>query len=407
MKFAHMADIHLGSWREPKLRELSDKAFVQAVNICIREKVNFVLISGDLFNTSIPAIESMKIAVSQLKTLKDKGIPVYTIAGSHDFSPSGKTMLEVLEEAGLITNVCKGQVIDQKLKLHFTIDPRTGAKITGMIGKKGMLERKYYDNLITDHLETESGFKIFMFHTAISELKPADLEKMDSAPLSLLPKGFDYYAGGHVHIVKNDSIPEYKNVVYPGPTFPNSFSELEKLGSGGLYVYSEGKLQYEKIELCKTILLHTDCSHKTPQQVTESIIKEVEGRELDGHIVLLRLSGQLETGKTSDINIKKIIGLMEEQGAYLVIKNTSKLTSREFEEIKVKADTTEEAEQLVIEEHVGQVKTLEFSQSDEKELVKELMAALDKEKHDGESQSDYEERIVAEIKQVFENRQLL
>lgn len=401
MKFAHLADIHLGSWREPKLRELSTKAFVTAVSRCVDEEVDFVLIAGDLFNTSLPAIDSLKTAVSQLKMLKDRGIPVYTIAGSHDFSPSGKTMLEVLEEADLIINVCKGEVIEGRLKLHFTVDSKTGAKITGMIGKRGMIEKRYYEELIHENLEEEKGFKIFMFHTAISELKPAELEKMESAPLSLLPKGFDYYAGGHVHIVKDKSISNYRNVVYPGPTFPNSFTELEKLGSGGFYFYFDGKLSHEKIELCGVVSIDIDCNHKSATQITDAIFEEIAGRKLKDSIVLLRLSGKMETGKTSDINFRKIIEIMEERGAYSVMKNTSKLMSREFDEIKVKADTTEEAERLVIDEHVGQVKALELDAGTEKELVVKLMTMLDKEKGEGEKQSDYEARVIAEMSNMF------
>ena len=402
MRFAHLADIHLGSWREPKLRELSTKAFVMAVGRCVELDVDFVLISGDLFNTSIPSIDSLKTAVSELKRLKDKGIRVYTIAGSHDFSPSGKTMLEVLEEAELVSNVCKGEVVGGKLKLHFTIDADTGAKITGMIGKKGMLEKKYYEDLAVGNLEKEEGFKIFMFHTAISELKPEDLEKMESAPISLLPKGFDYYAGGHVHIVRQDSIEGYKNVVYPGPTFPNSFSELEKLGCGGFYLYCDGKMSYEKIDLCKIDTISVDCSHKTPVQVTEKLINEISGRKFDGAIVLLRLFGKIETGKTSEVNLKKIIDALQEKGAHLVLRNTSKLSSKEFEEIKVTADTTEEAEELVIKEHLGQVKALELGEKEEKELVHNLMHFLNEEKHEGEKQSDYESRIIAEAEKIFE-----
>lgn len=402
MRFAHLADIHLGSWREPKLRELSTKAFLEAVDRCIRQDVDFVLISGDLFNTSIPSIDSLKTAVSELKRLKDKRVPVYIIAGSHDFSPSGKTMLEVLEEAELVANVCKGEVVDGKLKLHFTADAGTGAKITGMLGKKGMLEKKYYEDLVVDDLEKEKGFKIFMFHTAISELKPAELEKMESAPISLLPKGFDYYAGGHVHIVSDESIEGYKNVVYPGPTFPNSFSELEKLGCGGFYIYDDGKLSYERIELCNVVVLEIDCNHKSPHQITDDIIDGISGRKLKDAIVLLRLYGRIETGKTSEINLRNAVEMMQEKGAYFVMKNTSKLTSKEFEEIKVKADTTEEAEELVIKEHIGQVKSLNLDGDEEKELVQKLMTLLDKERQEGEKQSDYESRVVSEAEKVLD-----
>ncbi len=397
-----MADIHLGSWKEPKIRELSTSAFIAAVDNCLEYKVDFVLISGDLFNTSIPPIDSLKLAVTQLKRLKTAGIRVYTIAGSHDFSPSGKTMLEVLEEADLVRNVCRGTVVDDKLKLEFTVDSGTGAKITGMIGKKGMLEKKYYEDLAKANLEAEDGFKIFMFHTALSELKPAELEKMESAPLSLLPRGFDYYAGGHVHIVADTSLEGYKNVVYPGPTFPNSFSELEKLGCGSMYFYEDGKLFQTDIKSKPVVMIDIDCDHKTPVQVTESIADAISSREIKDAIVLLRLRGMLETGKTSEINLKKLVELMEEKGTYFVMRNTSKLKTKEFSEVKIKADSTEEAEKLVVEEHVGQVKSMDLSAAEEKELVEKIMVLLDVEKEEGEKQADYESRVVTEMEKVFE-----
>lgn len=397
-----MADIHLGSWKEPKIRELSTSAFVKAVDACIAEKVDFLLISGDLFNTSVPPIESLKLAVQQLRRLKKAGVRVYTIAGSHDFSPSGKTMLEVLEEAGLVANVCKGSVADDKLRLEFTVDPGTGAKIIGMIGKKGMLEKKYYEELSKENLEAEDGFKIFMFHTALSELKPAELEKMESAPLSLLPRGFDYYAGGHVHIVADASLEGYKNVVYPGPTFPNSFSELEKLGCGSMYFYEDGTLRQQDILMKPVVLIEVDCDHKTPVQVNEKIADEIVSKKLSDSMVLLRLYGVLESGKTSDINLRKIIEVLEEKGAYAVLRNTSKLKTKEFSEVKIKADTTEEAEKLVVEENIGQVKSMELDSASEKELVERLMVVLDVEKDEGEKQADYEARVVAEMEKVFE-----
>jgi DNA repair exonuclease SbcCD nuclease subunit len=405
MKFAHMADVHLGSWREPKLRELNTKAFVKAIGLCLSHEVDFVLISGDLFNTSLPPIESLKLAVTELKRLKDKGIPVYTIAGSHDFSPSGKTMLEVLEEAELVRNVFRGDVMEGRLNLDFTVDAKTGAKITGMIGKKGMLEKKHYEALITENLEQEDGFKIFLFHTALAELRPEELEKMDAAPLSMLPKGFDYYAGGHVHIVKEASVGGYNNLVYPGPTFPNSFAELEKLGSGGFYIYDDGKLSYEKLKLCDVVPIVVNCNGKTPLQVTENILDALQELDVAGAIVLLRLFGTLETGKTSEIDTAKVFETAQLRGAYFVMKNANKLSSKGFDEVRVIADTTEEAEKMVIAEHVGQVKSMDITADDEKLLVVKLMNLLDVEKEEGEKQADYESRVAAEADKIFEKKE--
>ena len=88
MRFAHLADIHLGSWREERLSELCDKAFADAVSRCISERVDFVLIAGDLFDTALPGIDKVKLAVEQCRLLQQAGIPVYAIAGSHDSAPN-------------------------------------------------------------------------------------------------------------------------------------------------------------------------------------------------------------------------------------------------------------------------------------------------------------------------------
>ena len=102
-----MADLHIGSWRDPKLRNTSTVAFEKAIDECVLEKVDFILFSGDLFNTTLPGIDNLKRVVKKLKSLVEFKIPVYVVPGSHDYSPSGKTMIDVLEEAGLLINVFK------------------------------------------------------------------------------------------------------------------------------------------------------------------------------------------------------------------------------------------------------------------------------------------------------------
>src|SRR3989338_1262560 len=131
MKFSHLADCHIGGWREPKLKNIAAEAFERAIDISIEQNVDFIVISGDLFNTSLPSIDGLKLVVKKLKELNDNYISVYMIAGSHDFSPSGKTMLDVLEQAGLVVNVAKGEEVNGKLRVKFTVEKKTGAKITG------------------------------------------------------------------------------------------------------------------------------------------------------------------------------------------------------------------------------------------------------------------------------------
>ncbi len=399
MKFAHLADCHVGGWREPKLRDLNTRSFINAIDICIQENVDFVLIAGDLFNTSLPAMDCLKVVVQKFKELNDKNISIYLIAGSHDFSPSGKTILDVLESAGLFINVTKGEVIDGKLKLDFTIDKKTGAKITGMLGKKGGLDKYYYYDLIKDDLEQEQGFKIFMFHCAINELKPKELQDMDAVGISLLPKSFDYYAGGHVHITEDISIEGYKNVVYPGPVFPNNFSELEKLGCGSFCIYDNNIIKRIKIELNQVKIITLNCENKSSKQVQELLLKESENDFMD-KIVLIRLFGCLSQGKPSDIDFSQIFSKIYNNGAYFVMKNTNQLISKEFEEIKVSKNTVEEIEDSLIKEHSGQSKL--FDPVKEQELNKKLMIALSIEKDEGERINDFEQRIKQEVDKIIE-----
>ncbi len=398
MKFSHIADVHIGGYREEKLKKLSTEAFVKSMEMSVEENVDFILISGDLFNTSLPTIDNLKIVTAILKDLKDRQIPVYIIPGSHDFSPSGKTMLDVLENAGLCTNVVKGQIVDGKLQLQFTIDPKTGVKITGMLGKKGTLEKQYYESLDTSNLVNEPGFKIFMFHSAITELKRQDMEKMESTPISLLPKNFQYYAGGHVHypLMKFD---ENLNglIAYTGALFPNNFKELEDLNYGGFWIYDSEKTQpeFKEIKFFETMKIKLNCDKKTPEEINAILEEVIEQNNFNNKLVLIRLFGTLKIGKVSDIDLKTFFEKAYEKNAYFVMKNASKVQSEEFQEVRVQIDSIKEIEEKLIQENTGQIKfnKLPWDKDAEENVVKFLLHNLNLEKQEGETVADFEERL--------------
>lgn len=407
MRFAHFSDVHIGSWREPRLHNTSTEVFAKAVDFCIGKRVDFVLIAGDLFNTSLPPIDKLKAVVTKLKELQTKGIPVYVTAGSHDYSPSGKTMLDVLEEAGLLINVVKGEVHDGRLRLRFTIDRKTGVKITGMIGKKGMLERSYYEALDTSDLEQEPGYKIFMFHTAITELKPKELEMMDSTPISLLPKGFDYYAGGHVHIIKQETLPGYGTITYPGALFPANFKELEQFHHGGLYLIEDGTVIWHPIALHTVHAITLDGDQKTPIEIEQALLQEAGARDYSNTIITIRLFGCLRQGRVSDINFKDIVQRFYDRNAYVVLKNAHALTTKEFEAIHSDARSTEDIELKLIKEHLGQIALEGVTPEKEELLITTLMKALSMEKDEGERNVDFERRLLAEAERILAGEKLI
>ena len=390
MKFAHLADCHVGSWRDPRLRDVSRKYFIRAFDIIIEEGVDFVLIAGDLFNAAVPNIESLKLVVSQLRRLRDGKVPVYFIAGSHDFSPSGKSILDVLEQAGLGVNVAKRDASpDGKLSLRIFRDEKTGAGIVGMVGRRGGLEKSFFQALDSRHFADFDGFKIFMFHSAINELKPKELANMESFPLSLLPRGFDYYAGGHVHIVEQADVDGYR-VVFPGPVFPNTFYELEVLKKGGFFIVEDGVAKFVELNDFPVRSFVVDCNGKAPSEVEDDLRKLVSGKSFDDAIITLRLKGELISGRPSDIDFNDVVSLFYDAGAFVVLKNSAALSAKGFHSLKVNADNVADVELEIIRQHSDQN---DFGD----DITKDVLKALSVEKLENERLSDYEKRVFSEV----------
>ncbi len=395
MRFAHLADCHLGGWREPKMRELNFRAFSKIIDGIISKKADFVVLSGDLFNTSLPDIDIIKRTVSELKRLRDAKIMVYAIAGSHDFSPSGKTMIDVLEKAELLVNVAKGNVENQILKLEFTVDKKTGAKLTGIPGRKGMLDKILYSKLDYNKLEQEEGFKIFLFHTAISEYLPENVY-MDSVRISFLPKGFDYYAGGHVHSRFSERVDNYGMIVMPGPGFPNNFRELEDLKFGGFWMVDaleSVNVEFVPIKLLDSLNIEIDCTDKSPEEVSSEIEKQLK-QKLDDKIVLIRIKGTLSVGRINDINFRHLYDLGYANGAYYIMRNTSGVKIKELERKDVQENDIEKIEDEIIQQNCSNMNLFK----DERDFVKKLFNVLDKEQVSGsETKSAFEERVISDF----------
>ncbi|GAH71232.1 unnamed protein product, partial [marine sediment metagenome] len=150
--------------------------------------------------------------------------------------------------------------------------------------------------------ESPGMFKIFMMHTMIDKAR-GDLP-VDALEISKIPFA-DYYALGHLHIDF-----QYENFVYPGPIFPNNFKELEDLEHGRFCIIDtelDTKNQFRKIELKMKEVVSFDIKIENALLATEKIISELEKKDLDDKIVLLRLRGILETGKNSDIKFSPFL----------------------------------------------------------------------------------------------------
>ena len=401
-RFAHLADVHLGGWRDDKLKELGMQAFTKTVDKIIKRKTDFVVIAGDFFNTALPNLDAVKLATKELARLREYDIPVYMIYGSHDYSPSGKTMLDVLENARLIINVQKAVYTeDNKIRLQFTKDEKTGIKITGLPGKKGALEVQYYDNLDYESAQNEPGKKIFLFHMLLTEFKRKKDEKIQTVSSSILPKRFMYYGGGHPHLVDRNNYFE-GIIAYPGPLFPNNYEELEELRHGGFYIVDEDEGIAKNIEWIPIIMknvkvMDIDCSDLTPERLNEKAIGMINELQLLDTILLIRMQGKL-SGKTSDISWSELYKAAFRRGCYTISRNVSRLSGIGREEIELNYRSKENVEDSLIEEF-EQKSTIPKSLGNS--AVRKLFAAFSEEKKEGETNSDFITRLKESFNKEF------
>jgi len=417
-KFAHIADTHLGANRHPALEHIELQIFNEAMDKCIEEKVDFILICGDLFHIGLPDLGIVNNCVKKLKEVQDQGIPVYVIFGSHDYNPNTDSIVDILDSAGLIRDIVSGEGIGGKIRLTFCVDRKTGAKITGIHARKGGAERTYYENLDTKQLEDEDGFKIFCLHAGLSEFKPPHMAAMETIPVSCLPKGFDYYAGGHIHQRIEEQLPDYQRIVYPGPIFsgyPRDFEETAKGEKRGFYIVSfDDKVHDLKfVELFspkKLEYFEFDVTGRNSTQANRELLERIQNLEVGDKIVLLKIKGELSGGKTSDINTSQVRDILVSNGAIYVNVNRYGLTSKEFQAIKVKGEDPITIEKNLLRENIGAVKVSSKNLKGKKgiALAETLLKTMRIEAKQSESKRDYTSRITEEglnilgIREVFE-----
>ncbi len=390
VKFAHLADCHLGSWRQQELQDLNFLSFQKIIDRIIQEKLNFTLISGDLFDSAYPPIEILKETFAEFKKLKDKNIPVYLIAGSHDYSASGRTFLDVLEKAGLCKNIGQHEVQpDERIKLLPTI--HEGIEIYGYAGKKSSLE---IEDLKKTYINSNAAFTILMLHTTISDvIGNIDMNSINKQELPFA----NYYAMGHIHQRFNTE-ESNSTFVYPGPTYPNNFQELVDLECGSFQITElTNRLTTKniKIPLKETIFIEIEIDNGLT--ATEKVIEILNKVNMKDKILLLKLKGTLNIGKTGDIKFNEIEEFISKKETYSYLRNISQLRVKDSDVNlnSTQLDNIEEIEKI-IQDEFSSVNPNDFNIH-----LPQLMNTLSTEKNEDEKSQFFETRLIDELKNIL------
>jgi DNA repair exonuclease SbcCD nuclease subunit len=207
MLFSHISDTHLGLVQynsEERENDIYD-AFNQAIDVSIKDHVNFVIFSGDLFHVPHPSGRAILQMANALKRLKQKEIDSFFILGEHDISRISSTPIPyVYHNLDVAKYIGHGKPINYKNILLVGFDK---------IRKNEIPEFEEKFSEIDLAAKNHSGHKILVMHQGLTEFNKfaGELTTND------LPKNFTYYAMGHLHDYELKKFSHLNGpIAYPG-----------------------------------------------------------------------------------------------------------------------------------------------------------------------------------------------
>jgi len=411
LKFAHMADLHLGATSDPALRKLEMETLERALDRSVEEGADFLIIAGDIFHVNIPDLAVVRDSVRVFRKFVETGRKIYVVYGSHDFSPNAASIVDILDEAGVFIRVGKPSSVNGMLRPEVVKDDRTGAILTGISGRRASLEKKAFEGLDREYLSSLEGFKIFVFHTGLDEVRKEN-ERYEGIASSDLPLGFDYYAGGHIH--RRIEFTRGMKAFYPGPLFTGWGADMEATVKGekrGFYIVeADGGVKARFVELTafKGIYEELDAKGLSATVANEKLKALAQKLDVKDRVAVVKVFGELASGKTSEVDFASFRDSLMGKGAIYLHLNRNQLRAREIAAVTVSGEETSEIEEKVLKELAGTVRAKDPQLSaNTVRLAKDLLAQLRVPKKEGETEADYDARVSGAAKEVLGIKKLV
>lgn len=291
MKFLHIADVHLGaspdagsSYTESRGREIWD-SFERVIELCEDEKVDLLLIAGDLFHRQ-PLMRELKEVNAMFQTLSHT--KVVLIAGNHDyikvgsFYPKFKWCEQVYPLLGE--------------ELEYVEFPELKTCVYGLSYGQREITEPIYDRAFPLR---KQEIEILLAHGGDKKHIPFKKERV-------LELGYDYVALGHIH---KPSELEYQKMYYAGALEPVDTADT------GVHGFIAGEIRNKKIDIefvpfAKREYIHEDIpvtKEMAGRNVREKITQRIQEKGLE-HMYRIRLIGQRDPEIQYDLSGMDLYG---------------------------------------------------------------------------------------------------
>ena len=235
MKFIHLADLHLGK-RVNEFPMIEDQKYIliEILNIIDAQQPDAVIIAGDVYDKSFPAVEAVELLNFFINELAARRIETFIISGNHDSAERLAFASDLIAQSGIhIAGTYRGQEKAIEMQDKFGAVKVFMLPFIKPIHVRKVFEDKeihsYDDALATAiealHINTDER-NVLITHQFVTGAKTCESEDIsvggsDNVDVSLFDD-FDYVALGHIHS------PQYigrETVRYAGSPLKYSFSE--------------------------------------------------------------------------------------------------------------------------------------------------------------------------------------
>lgn len=212
MRFLHAADLHIDSPLRgleaydgapvARLRNATREAFERLVTLALEQRVDFVVLAGDLFDGKWPDVKTGLWTAAQFRRLAREAIPVFVLRGNHDAA-------SLVRQAVSWPENVREFPVDRPATFEL---PSLRVALHG----QGFSDRETRTDLAASYPPPVPGwFNVGVLHTSLT----GDPQHDTYAPTTedtLVRRGYDYWALGHIHA--RQTIRQHPYIAFSGCT---------------------------------------------------------------------------------------------------------------------------------------------------------------------------------------------
>lgn len=260
MKIMHLSDLHIGK-KVNEYSMLQDQIYIlkEILQIIDDEKVETVIIAGDVYDRSLPPNEALELFDEFLYQLSSRNVNVFVISGNHDsperISYGGRMMTEnkIFLSPVYDGNVKPITLNDDYGEVNFYLLPFVRpADIRRYFPDENIENYTDAVKVAIDNMNVDfSERNILVTHQFVTGAELSESEDIivggtDNVSGEVFD-GFDYVALGHIH---REQTVGKDNIRYCGTPLKYSFSEAKNIKSVTILDFNDkGNIEYSKIPL--------------------------------------------------------------------------------------------------------------------------------------------------------------